>query len=93
MSTIINKCLPSSPHCGLSSPHADDHVNVAANSLGKCGEQVCLGWLQPSVLDRRPHLVQDAIHVLHGIDVGHIACVENVVNVLQERFALDLAVE
>ena len=65
-------------------------MNVGANTLGICGEEVGFGWLQPGIHDDRFHVVVDPVQVLEGVDVGDVAAVEDVVDVLQEDLAFDL---
>ena len=68
-------------------------MDVGADTLGVCGEEVGFGWLQASVHDNGLHVVVDSVQVLKGIDVGDVTAVEDVVDVLQKDLTLDLVGE
>ena len=71
-------------------PHGNDGVQVVAHSLGVGGEEVGFGSLDAPSEQDGFHGGVDLLQVVKHIDVGHVASVQNVVDVLQERLALDL---
>ena len=72
------------------SPHCDDSVQVVPDSLGVGGEQVGLGGLHARILNYGLHGCEDLLLLIEPVDVGNIASIQDVVDVLQERLALDL---
>ena len=72
------------------SPHGDDGVQIDLDSLLVGGEQVRLGRLDSRVLHHRLHRRVDVVEVVDRVDVRHVARVQDVVDVLEERLVLDL---
>ena len=74
----------------LHRPHCDDSVQVVADSLGVSGEQVGLGGLHACVLNNGFHGREDLLLLIKAINVGNVASIQDVVDVLQECLTLDL---
>jgi len=73
-----------------SSPHAQHRVDVAADPLDVGGHQVGLGGLLTQTLHHGLHGGEDALLLVRGVQVGHVARVQDAVHILQERLALYL---
>lgn len=71
-------------------PHAQHHVDVAAHTPSVGSHEVGLGGLQALLLDVWPHGGDDLVLLIHVVEVGNVARVQDVVNVLQEGLILDL---
>lgn len=69
---------------GPPEPHAQHQVDAAAHTPSVGGHEVGLGGLQALLLDVRPHGVHDLVLLIHVVEVGNVARVQNIVNVLQE---------
>jgi hypothetical protein len=65
-------------------------VEILSDAFGVCSEEICLGGLQASVLNDGFHGGEDLLLLVKTIYVGHITGVEDVVDVFQEGFTLDL---
>lgn len=71
-------------------PHAQHGVDVAADSPDVGGHEVGLGGLHAEILHHRLHGRHDPFLLVSAVQVGHIARVQDIINVLQERLALNL---
>ena len=67
-------------------------MNVAANPLCECREQVSLGRLKTRVLHNWLHFMINLVQIIKGINVRNIPRVQDVINVFKEELALDLRV-
>ena len=93
MSNILRCCLGNRlylPHTHTHTPHTDDHVNITANPLGVCGEQVSLRGLQSCIQHHWFHLRVDLVKILHRVNVGDVPRVPNIIDVFKKGFTLDL---
>ena len=66
-------------------PHGNDGMEVGSDSLGVGGVHDGLGGGEAHVHDERLHLLEDQLHLVHGVDVWHVARVQNVVHIFQKR--------
>lgn len=76
--------------CEQDQPHAQHSVDVAANSLDVGSHEVGLGGLHAEILDHGLHGCHDPLLLVSVVQVRHIARVQDVIYVLQERLALNL---
>ncbi len=67
-------------------------MQIVAHALRVGREEVGLGGGQTRLLDDRLHRAVDAVELVERVDVGHVARVQDVVEVLEEALALDLRV-
>jgi hypothetical protein len=65
-------------------------VQVGSDSLGEHGEEVGLGWLKTHVLHDWFHGGEDLFLIIKAVQVGNVTRVQDVVDIFQEGFALDL---
>ena len=74
-------CLPE----GISNRrHAEDQVQVLLHTIHKGGLDGQLGRGAPSGLQQGPHDAGDLLQILRPHEIGHLATVEDVVDVLHE---------
>ena len=65
-------------------------MSVVTHSLGESGVEVGLSGLQPLILHNGLHGRVDRVKLVQGIDIGNVASVENIVQILQERLTFYL---
>lgn len=71
-------------------PHAQHGVDVAADSSDVGGHEVGLGELHAEILHHGLHGGHDPLLLVSTVQVWHVPRVQDVINVLEERLALNL---
>ena len=66
-------------------------MQVGPDPFGVGREEVGFGGLHACVLDYGLHRRVDRVQLIYRINVGHVPGVQDVVQILQERLALDLS--
>lgn len=77
--------------CSRAIPHAQHHVDIAANPSCVCSHQVGLGGLQPQLSHNRLHGCHDLLLIIRAVNVGNIARVEQVVDIFKEGLIFNLS--
>mmetsp|Transcript_33594 Transcript_33594/g.89014 ORF Transcript_33594/g.89014 Transcript_33594/m.89014 type:complete len:257 (+) Transcript_33594:826-1596(+) len=72
--------------------HCEDYVEIIADRLDEVRPHRVLGLAAAVFLGPRPRVADDAVGLVGREEVGHLARVEDVVEVLEERLVDDLGV-